>query len=131
MVKTRHFDPDLETIVESQIDDVAEVAELMNAVLALSSERGHPAAELVRDDGASLVLVTDGRRAALSWTNSLGVTFHSTGDLAVPTLVFDYFGSWTEVPSDHQVRLADAVDCAMAFVRTGFPDTSSVMFSPD
>jgi hypothetical protein len=65
------------------------------------SGRGYPTWELARDDGSSLALSTDGTRAFLVWTNSLGESFHSAGH--DPTdgepMVFDYFGSWSEAPA--------------------------------
>jgi hypothetical protein len=78
-----------------------------------------------------LSIGTDGQRACLVWTNSLGDSLHSVGGAGGGVLVYDYFGSWSEAPAGHHVSLADAIDCGTQFLRHGVPDTAAVIFSPD
>jgi hypothetical protein len=125
-----YFDPVNEASVQGHLD-AHSIDELMSAILELSSERGHPALELVRDDGSTLSVGTNGQLAALVWVNSLGDSFHSRGGSAGDVLVYDYFGSWTEAPGSSQVALPDAVECVREFVRCGAPDTDCVLFVPD
>jgi hypothetical protein len=131
MAKAAYFDPDRDETVHTDRIEVEDIAGLMNAVTSLSSGRGHPAIDLVRDDGTTLSIGTDGRRAFLVFTNSLGDSYHSLGRMGGGVLVFDYFGSWSEAPDDQLVPLADALDCAIQFLRHGVPDTASVIFGPD
>ena len=130
-MKARYYDPERHAMVETQVQ-VANLPSLGDAIVALSSERGHPALEILNDDGSSLAIGTDGRMAVVGWTDSLGRSFHSSGDLRdVPPLVFDYHGTWTEAPAETQVRWINALDCAEGFVRFGTPDSEAILFVPD
>jgi hypothetical protein len=118
-------------MVETEVQ-VANLQSLVGLVVSLSSERGHPALEILNDDGSSLVVGTDGHMAVVGWTDSFGQSFHSCGDLRDgPLLVFDYHGSWTEAPAETQVRWTNALDCAERFVRFGTPDSEAILFVPD
>ena len=133
MTTTRaaYFDPDRNLIVEALVNSRTDIEPLLAKTLANRSGRGHPTLELSRPDGSSLSLATDGSRAFLSWTNSLGESFHSTGDGENNSLVFDYFGSWSEVPGDNLVGLDDGIDCLENFLEHGVPDNPQVLFQPD
>lgn len=88
--------------------------------------------EFVRDDGSSLSFATDGTRAFLVWTDSLGETFHCVGrEPPDQPLVFDYFGSWSEAPAHTLVALQPALDSVRAFLRDGIPDTELVIYAPE
>ena len=108
-----------------------ELPDLLGVVLELSGGRGHPAVELARADGSSLSIATDGARCALVWINPLEESFHSVGGTPGPVLIYDYFGSWSEVPAEFTLALGDALECARRFIRTGAPDSDSVLFEPD
>jgi hypothetical protein len=97
----------------------------------LGARRSGPAAELVREDGSTLSLGTDGEWAALVWVDSLGDSHHSVGDDRGSHLVYDYFGSWSEAPVHCQVPLQHAVDAMEQFVQHGTPVTERVIFQPD
>jgi hypothetical protein len=131
MAQAAYYDPDRDETVDAGCINEQGIAALIDTVTSLSSGRGHPAIELVRDDGTALSIGTDGRRAFLVWTNSLGETHHSVGSAGGGILVYDYFGSWSEAAEDHLVLLSDAMNCAKEFLRHGVPDTASVIFSPD
>ncbi len=107
------------------------MADLIEEVVSRSSGRGHPAAEVIRDDGSAVTLGTDGDRAILVWTDSLGGSCHSVGDGSGGLLVYDHFGSWSEAPSDWQVPIAHAIEAVRHFVMHGTPATERVIFQPD
>ena len=44
---------------------------------------------------------------------------------------YDYFGSWSEVPAEFTITADEALECARRFIRTGAPDSESVLFKPD
>jgi hypothetical protein len=132
MIQASYYDAvkDEPVVRESSQDDIEN---LLRVILALQSQRGHPTLELTRGDGASLSLSTDGERAYLVWTNSLGESFHSVGNdqHGGLQLVFDYFGSWSEAPPRHLVKLEEAVQCVRNFYQHGTADTDRVLFEPD
>lgn len=127
------YDPDRAVPIERVLTPPQPaVSDLLAEVLSLPSPRGHPAVEFIRDDGTSISIATDGARAFLVWTNSLGETFHSVGrDQPGAVLVFDYFGSWSEAPAHQLVAFQDAVSSAEAFLGSGVPDTQAVIFTAE
>ena len=131
MVQTRYFDPTSEAVTQAALGVGWDVPALMEAVLSLSSGRGHPAAEITREDGSALSVGTDGEWAALVWIDSLGDTHHSVGRGRGKPFVYDYFGSWSEASSDHQVPLEHAVEAMHQFAEYGSPVTGRVIFEPD
>ena len=131
MIRTRLFEPTDDSASEGLIGPGWQVSDLIREVLRRSSGRGHPAAELIREDGSSISLGTDGEWAALGWVDSLGESHHSLGEGGGSDLVYDYFGSWSAAPSDFQVPLADAVAAMEQFAQTGTPVTERVIFQPD
>lgn len=112
-------------VADSDLEDV------LDRVVGLRSGRGHPAVEFKLDDGSTLSLGTDGARAFLVWMNSMGESFSSRGSGEEPSLVYDYFGSWSEASSDALVSLTDAVESVRQFLHSGVPGTETVIFSPD
>lgn len=133
MMRASYFNPANEKTVEIEDCSEDDVPGLLNVILALRSQRGHPTLELARAEGATLSLSTDGELAYLVWTNSLGESFHSVGtdQHEGRVLVFDYFGSWSEVPNQYLVALEDAMKCTKPFFQTGTADTTRVLFEPD
>jgi hypothetical protein len=131
MIQTRFFEPTDDAATEGWIGPGWQVADLIREVLDRSSARGHPAAELIREDSSSVSLGTDGEWAVLVWVDSLGDSHHSVGDGGGKELIYDYFGSWSEAPSDWQVPLAHAIEAMEQFVHRGTPVTQRVIFQPD
>jgi hypothetical protein len=131
VIRALYFEPDRDSTVERILEPDWGVEELVRTVLDLSSARGHPAAELIRLDGSSLSIGTDGTYAILVWTDTLGDSSHSVGHGATSALVYDYFGSWSENPAEFQVPLTEAVESARQYVRDGSPVTERVLFVPD
>ena len=130
-MRASYFDPIKEKTIDRAVHPAEDFSALVEAILSLSSQRGHPTLELIRDDGSSLSLSTDGGRAHLVWTDSLGETFHSVGGNDGEPMVFDYFGSWSEASASCLVRLDDAIRCAGNYVLTGAVGTNEVLFEPD
>jgi hypothetical protein len=133
MMKASYYDPVKDNAVEVPQCSEDDIQGLLDMILELRSQRGHPTLQLVRGDGATLSLSTDGERSYLVWTNSLGESFHSVGinELAGVSLTFDYFGSWSEAPQQYLISLEDAMQCARNFFLTGTADTGRVVFEPD
>ncbi len=133
MMQASYYDPVNDKIVESRECSEDDLQGLLDAILVLHSDRGHPALELTRDDDTSLSLSTDSEWAFLVWINSLGESFHSVGndEHEGSSLIFDYFGSWSEAPRQYLVRLEDAIQCVKTFFKTGTADTGNVLFEPD
>jgi hypothetical protein len=133
MTRAAYFDPVDDQTVEVHQCSEEDVLGLLDVVLALRSQRGHPTLELTIADGATSSLSTDGELAYLVWTSSLGDSSHSVGSdqNTGVSLVFDYFGSWSEAPRRCLVRLEDAVRCTQRFLLTGTADTDRVLFEPD
>lgn len=131
MVRSRYYDASSEAVVETALGTGWGVPALIEAVLAFSSGRGHPAAELTREDGSALSLGTDGELATLVWLDSLGDTHYSMGEGRGTHLVYDYFGSWSEASSDRLVPLEHAVEAMQQFAQYGSPVTERVIFQPD
>ena len=129
--RAAYFDPERDLIVEALVNSRTDIEPLLAKTLAMRSGRGHPTLELSRPDGSSLSLATDSSRAFLNWTKSLGESFHSTGDGRSNSLVFDYFGPWSEVPGDHAVGLDGGIECLENFLEHGVPDSPQVSFQPD
>jgi hypothetical protein len=80
MASASYFEPDRDETIRADGIGESDVAALVSAVASLSSGRGYPAIELVRDDGTALSIGTDGERAYLLWTNSLADRLHSVRD---------------------------------------------------
>jgi hypothetical protein len=129
-MRATYWNPGNDTVIETAVSAGGEWA-LIEAVLGHRSGRGHPAVEVMRPDGSSLALGTDGERAVLTWINPLGEPSRSVGEDDSTVLVYDYFGSWTEAPGSALVPLDDAVDCLQWFLRSGAPDTDKVLFTPE
>ena len=131
MIRTQYWNRADDSAVTGQLVPEVELRNLFDRILGLSSGRGHPALELVREDGSSLVIATDGSRCILSWVNPLEESFHSVGGATGPILVFDYFGSWSEEPAEFTIATCEALECARRFMINGSPDGDSVLFEPD
>jgi len=131
VIVAQFFDPVAEKVVKRAPATADGIDALVDHLLSLSSERGHPALELVREDGSSASLGTDGVRAVVVWHNAISDSFHSVGTEKSRELRFDYMGSWSEVPGEWTVSLGSAADCLRNFIDLGSPDTEFVVFEPD
>jgi hypothetical protein len=126
-----YFDPGYETVVTEELARSADLEAVLDKILALRSDRGHPALELQRADGSTLSIGTDGSRACLVWVDSLGASFHSVGGKAGPPLVCDHMGSWSETPGEWTVPLGDAKDCLATFLDRGTPVSERFLFEAE
>jgi hypothetical protein len=131
MIEVEYWNPVKDSIVTGQVAGEEELVRLFAAVSELRGPRGLPAIQLIRPDGSSLSIATDGPRCCLVWTDSLSASFHSVGGDQGPSMVYDYFGSWSEAFAEWTVTTAVALESARHFVQHGAPDTESVLFEPD
>ncbi|MDX2930861.1 Imm1 family immunity protein [Streptomyces ipomoeae] len=130
----RYFDPEADEPRERTVTDAAEVATLLVELTGMGagSGRGAPALELEADNGSALSIGPTPHGDVLLWTDPLEDTFHSIGDRSREgTVVFDYFGSYTEVPMESVVPRELALGAARAFLTTGSPVTEKLTFEPD
>ena len=121
-MRFRYFDPTEQSTVEGDVHASGEVAELISLVGSLRADRA-PAVELLGGDGSSLVVGVNGERAVLLFTDSGGSATHSVGSTTGGSgntgntggVVFDYFGSYTELPASYAVPVGVAVAAADGF----------------
>jgi hypothetical protein len=125
----RYFDARSERPVERPITAEADLRVAVDAAAELRTGRGTSAVEVHRSDGSSLTFAVDGDRAALVWIDALGHSFHSIGGEPGAPLVYDYFGSWSEVPSEYTVDASLALAALVEFASDGRVD--GVAFEPD
>ena len=125
-MRFRYFDPSQQSTVDGEVTSHADLSELVGHVASLRGGAGAPALELSRHDGSSLVLGLSGDRAVLLWTDPSGETAHSVGATGGDSLVFDYFGAYTELPASYAVRSAEAIDAAAGYLDGGRPRAALV-----
>lgn len=130
-MKACYSDPRSDETVEVPVDSPAAVAGLLDELAAMTSERGRPTLEILRDDGASLAVSQDEARAFLVWVDPLGESHHSVGGVDDESMVFDYFGSWSEAPADQLIPIEQVGGCVKAFMSGGSPATEAVLFTPE
>lgn len=131
-MEASYFDPVSEQTIKIETTEQG-IPLLVEKIMSLSSLRGHPALELKRGE-SYLSLATDGKRASLVFINSLGESFHSIGkqgDEDADPLIYDYFGSWSEVPASWLVGMDEAMECIEVFARVGSADTEKVLLEPE
>ena len=131
-VATYHRDADGLDLVRLNITRASDVDAAVRAVLAVRTSIGHPTLDVQREDGSSLSLSTDGRRALLVRIDADGTSWSSVGeDPDGPLLVFDYRGSWSEIASANTVALDVAIDALSQFAESGSVTPALVDFQPD
>jgi hypothetical protein len=130
MARARYYDPTIGAVNRGELGRELDASALVEALLSVASDRGHPAAEVARPDGSVLIIGTDGEWAFLLWQDSLGNTSQSVGHGRRDHLTYDYFGSWSEAPGGSLVPIQKAVEALEEFVAHGTPVTNHVMFQP-
>jgi hypothetical protein len=130
-VRFRYFDPSQQQTIDGDVRGRTEVAELISMISTVSSGSGSPAVELSRHDGSTLVIAPSDERAVLLWTEPGGVTSHTVGDDQGESLVFDYFGAYTEMPARFSIPLSAAVGAAGDYLELGSPASGAVRFESD
>ena len=123
-MRFRYFDPTEQSTVEGDVRSGGEVAELISMVGGLRADRA-PAVEFVGTDGSSLVVGVAGDRAILLFTDATGTAAHSISGASGSGVVFDYFGSYTEVPASYSVPVGVAVEAAGGFAAGARPPAAS------
>ena len=137
-VRLRYADPIDEShgdprVIEVEVAAEPDLIEILAAVRLLPpGPRGHTSIDLVRGDGSCLTVGYAGELAYLRWIDSLGASYHSgAADDASEVLVFDYFGSWTEIPMGCCIPAADATAAALNYFSRGGPEHDRVLLEPD
>lgn len=119
--------------IEQEVGSGDVLDEVLRGAASSESSRGVPAVELVCGDGSTLVVGQTRLGMVLFMIDSLGETMHSvgSGDLVGDTVVFDYFGSYTEVPAEFVVPVDLGRGAALAFLHGGDPAASGLTLEPD
>ena len=114
----RYLPTDSDAPVETDVGSTEALNEVLAAVWSHGSDRGVPAIEMVSEEGSTLVVGQTLLGAVLLWIDSCGNSFHSVGPAGSGegTVVFDYFGSYTEVPTECVVPLDLGRAAAFAFL---------------
>jgi hypothetical protein len=127
-----YLPPDAARPSESTITTSQELDALLADAARLKGGCGVPAVELVADDGSTLMIGQVGPGAVLMWGDRLGATQHSRGSIyAEGLVVFDYFGSFTEVPAEYVVSMELAREAALRFLDAGHPLVEGLTMEPD
>lgn len=133
MIQCTRWDEASQKRVRHEIGNDVDLRSLLDGAreMLCGAREGNASVELLRPDGSSLTLATDGSRSLLVWIKASGDSAHSVGGGMGPVLVFDYAGSWSEAPHEWTVPLPDALQCARHFIDAGSPVTADVRFEED
>jgi hypothetical protein len=127
-----YLPPDATRRLKSTITTSQELDALLAHAARLKGGRGVPAVELIADDGSTLMIGQVEQGAVLMWGDRLGETQHSVGPAGAEGLVvFDYFGSFTEVPAECVVSMELAREAALQFLDAGYPLVEGLTMEPD
>lgn len=129
----RYLPPTSDTPIELEVGSGDALDQVLSGAASHESDRGVPAVELVRSDGSTLVVGQTRLGIVLLMIDSLGESMHSvgSGDAADDTVVFDYFGSYTEVPAEFVVPVDLGRAAALAFLNGEDPATAGLTLEPD
>jgi hypothetical protein len=83
VIKAEYWDPGTDAAVTAWISGEGELSGLLDVMIR--GGHGHPALELTRPGGSSLMVATGGTRCALVCINRLEESSHSTGGLGGPS----------------------------------------------
>ena len=115
-----------------RVDSSEQVQAVVDEVLAMKTQIGHPTLSIKREDGSLLTLSTDGERGYFVHFTSDGKSRSSVGVAPDgPALVYDYEGHWSEAASISTVPMGTAVQAAQAFVEVGTMDIPGLDFEDD
>ena len=129
----RYLPPTSESPTVLEVGSTEALEEVLRDARSQRSDRGLPAVELARAEGSTLVVAQTASGAVLLWFDSMGESFHSVGSRgsAEQTVVFDYFGSYTEVPAEFVIPLEVGRAAALAFLAGEHPATVGLSLEPD
>lgn len=116
------------TVVGSEEDLDALLADVMR-----DTSRRLSAIELEAADGSSLTVGPTGNAVVLMLTDALGNSVHSVGSRSNTgeVVVFDYFGSYTEVPAEFAVPMELGRKAMLRFLSGGDPIVAGLVVEPD
>lgn len=129
----RYLPPTSNTPIEFEVRSGDALDEFLDGAASQEGERGVPAIELVRGDGSTLVIGQTRLGTVLLLNDTLGESVHSvgSGNLVDETVVFDYFGTYTEVPVGFVVPTDQGRAAALAFLGGQHPASVGLMLEPD
>jgi hypothetical protein len=128
----KYLPPDAAQPVHSAVTTPCELDPVYATAGSLAGGRGGTAANLESDDGSWLTIGKGELGVVLMWGDPLGETQHSLGSAdATGTVVFDNFGSFTEVPAQFSVSIELTREAALQFLNTGSPLVEGLAMEPD
>jgi hypothetical protein len=132
-VLARYLSPTADCPIELEVGSVDALDDALAAAASTPSDRGVPAVELAGAEGSTLVFAQTLMGAVLLWIDSLGRSFHSLGSAnsAQKAAVFDYFGSYTEVPPEFVVPFELGRAAALAYLAGEHPSKAGLALEPD
>jgi hypothetical protein len=129
----RYLPPTSDTPTEFEVGSGDALDEVLSGAASYESDRGVPAVELISTDGSTLVIGQTRLGTVLLMIDSLGESVHSVGpgNMADDTVVFDYFGSYTEVPVEFVIPADEGRAAALAFLGGQHPASTGLTMEPD
>ncbi|WP_074946411.1 Imm1 family immunity protein [Jiangella alba] len=128
----RYLPPNTDTPRESSISSEQDLDRLLAEAADLRTERGIPTLELIAPNGATLVIAQAGNGVVIMWIDALGESMHSVGSTDTQgTVVFDYYGSYTEVPAEFVVPPELGKAAALEVAAKGQPFVPGLTMAPD
>lgn len=131
-MRARYLPPGSVKPVELDVLSGEEASDLLTNATEVHGAHRISAVEFSGDDGSVLVIGQARVGAVILWANPLGQTMHSVGRAgAEGTMIFDYFGSYTEVPAEFAVPLDLAHAVVGAFVDGKSIEATGLTLKPD
>lgn len=131
-MRTVYADPVTDTLVDSDIADVAAMLALFSWSQTVSTGRGHPMLLFTRTDGAELGIAAVAGGAVMHWNDPTGQLFYSRGiQPDEPTVNVDYLGSYTELSGSMVIPITRARRVLTSFAEGRDRDAVAVTFAPD
>ncbi|WP_165555478.1 Imm1 family immunity protein [Kribbella pittospori] len=106
---------------------------LLADVAGAAENRHMFAIEVEAADGSSLIVGLAETGVVLLFIDALGNSVHSVGPSSGTgkMVVFDYFGSYTEVPAEYVVSVELGRAAMWEFIRGGDPVVPGLLMEPD
>lgn len=128
----RYVPADTDETVEVGVTTAQDLEALLAGVARQPGERGIPAIEFCRKDGSTLVVGQTSLGHVLLWMDAQGISMHSVGSAThVGTVIFDYLGAHTEVPSEYAVPASVGVSACLAVLSGRDPHVPGLMLEFD
>ncbi len=128
----RHVSLETHEAVEAEIASEQDLIDVFSQVFGQAGDRGVPAIEFSQEDGSALVVAHTGRGEVLLWMSADGASMHSVGPIdEEATVVFDYMGSYTQVPMRYVVAARFGLAASVAMLTGASPNIPGLTWERD